>query len=60
MSITLLIIFLVLSALGVPLAISLGLAAVSVLVFFTSTPLTLLSDSMFSAMNSFLLVAVPL
>lgn len=60
MSITLLLLFLFLSALGVPLAIGLGLASVASIVMFTSTPLTLLSDSMFSAMNSFLLVAVPL
>jgi tripartite ATP-independent transporter DctM subunit len=59
-SITLLLLFLLLSALGVPLAIGLGLASVASIVMFTSTPLTLLSDSMFSAMNSFLLVAVPL
>ncbi len=60
MSITLLALFLLLSALGVPLAIGLGLASVASIMMFTSTPLTLLSDSMFSAMNSFLLVAVPL
>lgn len=60
MSITLLLLFLLLSALGVPLAIGLGLASVASIIMFTSTPLTLLSDSMFSAMNSFLLVAVPL
>jgi C4-dicarboxylate transporter, DctM subunit len=60
MSIALLLIFLLLSALGVPLAIALGLASVAVLVAFTSTPIDLLAQSMFSAMNSFLLVAVPL
>jgi len=60
MSISLLLIFLGLSALGVPLAISLGLAGVASIAIFTATPITLLSESMFSAMNSFLLVAVPL
>ena len=60
MSIALLLIFLLLSALGVPLAVALGLASVAVLVAFTSTPIDLLAQSMFSAMNSFLLVAVPL
>ena len=60
MSISLLLIFLGLSALGVPLAIALGLAGVASIAIFTATPLTLLSESMFSAMNSFLLVAVPL
>jgi C4-dicarboxylate transporter DctM subunit len=60
MSVALLLIFLLLSALGVPLAVALGLASVAVLVAFTSTPIDLLAQSMFSAMNSFLLVAVPL
>jgi tripartite ATP-independent transporter DctM subunit len=60
MSISLLLIFLALSAMGVPLAISLGLAGVASIAIFTATPITLLSESMFSAMNSFLLVAVPL
>src|SRR5918995_429543 len=60
MSIALLLLFLGLSALGVPLAVALGLASVAVITMFTSTPIDLLSQSMFSAMNSFLLVAVPL
>lgn len=60
MSIALLLIFLALTALGVPLAIALGLAGVASVFAFTPTPLTILSESMFSAMNSFLLVAVPL
>ena len=60
MSLFLLGTFCVLGALGVPLAVALGLASVAAIFVFTSTPLTLLSESMFSAMNSFLLVAVPL
>jgi len=60
MSIALLFLFLLLTALGVPLAVALGLAAVAAIYLFTSTPIDLLSQSMFSAMNSFLLVAVPL
>lgn len=60
MSIVLLLLFLGLSALGVPLAVALGLASVAAIMMFTSTPIDLLSQSMFSAMNSFLLVAVPL
>ena len=39
---------------------ALGLASVAALMMFTSMPIDLLSQSMFSAMNSFLLVAVPL
>ncbi|ODN69531.1 TRAP transporter large permease [Methylobrevis pamukkalensis] len=60
MSLTLLLLFLVLSMFGVPLAVALGLSAVAAIVLFTSTPIDLLAQSMFSAMNSFLLVAVPL
>lgn len=60
MSIFLLVVFLALGALGVPLAISLGLASVATIFFYSSTPISVLSESMFSAMNSFLLVAVPL
>jgi C4-dicarboxylate transporter, DctM subunit len=59
-SITLLLVFIALAALGVPLAIGLGLASVAAIVMFSSTPVSVLSESMFSAMNSFLLVAVPL
>jgi tripartite ATP-independent transporter DctM subunit len=60
MSIALLLLFLALSAVGVPLAVALGLASVAAIMMYTSTPIDLLSQSMFSAMNSFLLVAVPL
>ncbi|MDF2952440.1 MAG: transporter large permease [Anaerocolumna sp.] len=60
MSIVLLIIFLVLMFLGIPIAISLGAAAVLVLVTMTEMPLTLVAQSMFTSMNSFIMVAVPL
>lgn len=60
MSIFLLCSFLILCTVGVPIAIALGLSSVTALVLYTSTPIGLLSESMFSAMNSFLLVAVPL
>jgi C4-dicarboxylate transporter DctM subunit len=60
MSLTLLLLFLLLCVLGCPLAIALGLSSVASIVMFTSTPVHVLSESMFSAMNSFLLVAVPL
>ena len=60
MSLTLLTLFLLLCALGCPLAIALGLSSVASIAIFTSTPVHVLSESMFSAMNSFLLVAVPL
>ncbi|WP_310201903.1 TRAP transporter large permease [Ancylobacter sp. 3268] len=60
MSLILFAIFIVLSMIGVPLAIALGLAGVATLLMFTSMPLDLLTQTMFSSMNSFLLVAVPL
>ncbi|MBD8555272.1 TRAP transporter large permease [Rhizobium sp. CFBP 8762] len=60
MSIFLLIAFFGLSMLGVPLAVALALASVATLCLFTSMPLDLLAQTMFSSMNSFLLVAVPL
>jgi C4-dicarboxylate transporter DctM subunit len=60
MSIFLLLTFAGLGAIGIPLAISLGLASVLSIVLYTAPPLTVLSESMFSSMNSFLLVAVPL
>lgn len=60
MSIFLLLSFFGLSMLGIPLAVALALASVATLCLFTSMPLDLLSHTMFSSMNSFLLVAVPL
>ncbi len=60
MSLFLLLSFFALSMLGIPLAIALALASVVTLWLFTSMPLDLLSQTMFSSMNSFLLVAVPL
>lgn len=60
MSVFLLISFFGLSMLGIPLAVALALASVATLWIFTSMPLDLLSQTMFSSMNSFLLVAVPL
>ncbi|MET0359937.1 MAG: TRAP transporter large permease [Pararhizobium sp.] len=60
MSVFLLVAFFGLSMLGIPLAVALALASVATLTLFTSMPLDLLSQTMFSSMNSFLLVAVPL
>lgn len=60
MSAILFAIFIGLSMIGVPLAIALALAGVATLLMFTSMPLDLLTQTMFSSMNSFLLVAVPL
>lgn len=60
MSIALLIIFIALMFLGVPIAVSLGAAAVIVIITMTEMPLTLVAQSMFTSMNSFIMVAVPL
>jgi len=45
---------------GAPLAISLGIASVATLVIFTDVPVSLIIQSMYSSMNSFIMVAVPL
>lgn len=60
MSIFLIILFFVLMFLGIPVAVSLGFSSVLTLMLFTDIPLTLISQSMFSSMNSFIMVAVPL
>ena len=60
MSLFLLLSFFGLSMLGIPLAVALALAGVATLWLYTSMPVDLLSQTMFSSMNSFLLVAVPL
>ncbi|WP_425846829.1 TRAP transporter large permease subunit [Agrococcus sp. TSP3-2-1] len=59
MSTTLIAIFFILLALGVPLALALGAGVVATLLIF-GLPLEMLAQSMFSSMNSFLLIAVPL
>ncbi len=60
MSITLLILFMLLMVVGAPLAIGLGIASVATLVIFTDIPVSLIIQSMYSSMNSFIMVAVPL
>ena len=60
MSVALLIIFLGLMALGVPIAISLGAASVIVLITMGDMPLTMVIQLMYTSMNSFVMVAVPL
>ncbi len=59
MSLTLLAFFFVLAVLGVPLAVSLGLAA-AITLYLYDLPLSVVSQAMYTSMNSFLLVAVPL
>ena len=60
MSVALLIIFVILMALGVPIAISLGSASVIVLITMGNMPLTSVIQLMYTSMNSFIMVAVPL
>lgn len=46
--------------LGVPIAVSLGAASVITMVTMSDLPLSLAAQSMFTSMNSFIMVAVPL
>lgn len=59
MSLFLLGVFAVLALIGVPLAVSLGLGTVVTLWWF-GLPLTMVTQSMATSINSFLLIAVPL
>ncbi len=59
MSLTLLILFLFLAALGVPLAVALGLGTLATLWWF-GLPMSMITQSMATSINSFLLIAVPL
>ena len=60
MSIFLLVLFFLLILLGIPIASSLGISVVAAVLFFTDVPLSVVIQSMFSSMNSFIMVAVPL
>lgn len=60
MSLVLILLFLGLMFLGVPIAVSLGAASVIVMATMTTLPLSMAAQSMFTAMNSFIMVAVPL
>ena len=53
-------IFMLLMFLGVPIAVSLGAASVISMILMTDLPLSMAAQSMFTAMNSFIMVAVPL
>lgn len=59
MSLFLISIFFILSFLGIPLAVSLGLSSI-LTTFIYGLPLTIITRLMYTSMNSFLLVAVPL
>ncbi len=53
-------IFLLVMFLGVPIATALGSASVLAMYTWTDLPLSMAAQSMFTAMNSFIMVAVPL
>lgn len=59
MSLTLLGIFAVLALLGVPLSVALGLGTAATL-YLNGLPLSMLTQSLATSINSFLLIAVPL
>ena len=60
MSYAIILLFMLLMFLGVPIAVSLGAASVLVMISMTQLPPSLAAQSMFTAMNSFIMVAVPL
>lgn len=59
MSLTLIVMFVVLAILDVPLSVALGLASAGTIWWF-DLPLTMVTQSMATSINSFLLIAVPL
>jgi len=60
LSYILLLLFFVFILIGIPLGVSLGLASVIVLFFFSDLPLIVAANTIFGSMNSFIMVAVPL
>ncbi|MDD3412948.1 MAG: TRAP transporter large permease [Lachnospiraceae bacterium] len=60
MSLVIILLFMIFMFLGVPIAVSLGAASVIVMALMTDLPLNMATQSMFTAMNSFIMVAVPL
>lgn len=60
MSVALLVIFMILMFVGVPIAVALGIASLATIIFFTSMPVSVVIQSMFTSMNSFVMVGVPL
>ncbi|MEO2077866.1 MAG: TRAP transporter large permease [Bacillus sp. (in: firmicutes)] len=60
MSIFLLILFFILMFIGIPIAASLGISVVATILLYTDVPMSIVTQSMYSSMNSFIMVAVPL
>lgn len=59
MILTICICFAVLLFLGVPIAVILGITTLVSLVFFSSTPLTIITQQLFNALDQFVLLAIP-
>ncbi|MCG8636201.1 MAG: TRAP transporter large permease subunit [Desulfobacterales bacterium] len=59
MIITICICFAALLFLGVPIAVILGVTTLVCLVFFTSTPLHIITQQLFNALDKFVLLAIP-
>lgn len=60
MSLIIMLLFLLLMVLGVPIAVALGSSSILVMKFMTGLPLSMAAQSMFTSLNSFIMVAVPL
>lgn len=45
---------------GIPIAASLGISVVATILLYTDVPISIVTQSMYSSMNSFIMVAVPL
>jgi C4-dicarboxylate transporter DctM subunit len=56
---TFIIVFGLLLALGVPVAFSLGLTALAMITLYSSTPLLMLPEVMYNALDTFPLIAIP-
>ena len=59
MFLTICVCFAVLLFLGVPIAVILGVTTLVSLVFFSSTPLTIITQQLFNALDQFVLLAIP-
>jgi C4-dicarboxylate transporter, DctM subunit len=59
MILTICICFAVLLFLGLPIAVILGVTTLVGLVFFSSTPLTIITQQLFNALDQFVLLAIP-
>ncbi|SFO94231.1 TRAP transporter large permease [Salibacterium halotolerans] len=60
MSIFLIVLFFLFMMIGLPVAVSLGVSSIVTIFAFSDIPLNIVAQSMFSSMNSFIMVAVPL